>query len=112
MTQAVKPVPKGCNTVTAHLTVRNMAQAIDFYQRAFGAEEFMRMPGPDGQSIMHAEIKLGDSLVFLAEEHPHMGCRSPLSLGGTPVTLNLYVADVDALFQRAVKAGAQAIMPP
>jgi uncharacterized glyoxalase superfamily protein PhnB len=114
MTQSAKPIPEGKNTIIPHLTVRGAQQAIDFYKRAFGAQEVYLAPGPDGKSLMHAEIKIRGSMVFLAEEQPEgQGCGgSPLRLGGTPVVLNFYVEDVDAAFQRAVKAGAKPEMPP
>lgn len=111
MTTHMKPVPPGFHTVTPTLTIRDAGKAIEFYKRAFGAEERMRFPGPDGKSIMHAEIKIGDSIIFLSEEHPDMGCRGPQSLGGTPVGLFLYVEDVDHIFNRAVSAGAKADGP-
>ena len=107
----VKPVPEGYHTVTPYLTVRGADRAIDFYKRAFGAKELMRMRGPDGKRIMHAEIQVGDSIVFLSDEHPEMGSRSPESLGGVPGYLYLYVDDVDGTFKRAVDAGAKALMP-
>jgi PhnB protein len=107
-----KPVPDGYHSVTPYLTVRGAARAIDFYTRAFGAQELARMPGPDGTSIMHAEIKLGDSIVMLSDELPGMStCRAPQSLGGTTTLLFLYVPDVDAVFKRAVDAGCKALMP-
>jgi PhnB protein len=107
----VKAIPEGYHTVTPHLVVREADRAIDFYKRAFGAEEQFRIPAPDGKSLMHAEIKIGSSIVFLGDESPDMGCRSPQSLGGSAGSLNLYVEDVDAAFQRAVAAGAQVKMP-
>jgi PhnB protein len=108
-----KPIPDGYHTVTSYLTVKNAAEALEFYKRAFGAEEIARMHGPDGKSVMHAEFKIGDSFVMLADEWPQGGgVGSPKSLGGTTVTLFLYVNDVDALFKRAVAAGATATMPP
>jgi PhnB protein len=107
----VKAIPEGYHTVTPHLVVRGADRAIDFYKRAFGAEEQFRIAGPDGKSLMHAEIKIGSSIVFLGDESPDMGCRSPQSLGGSAGSLNLYVEDVDAAFQRAVAAGAQVKMP-
>lgn len=110
MTRA-KAVPDGYHTVTPYLTIRGAAQALDFYKRAFGAEELCRMPGPDGKSIMHAEIKIGDSVIFLSDEFPDMGSRSPQSLGGTTGYLHIYVEDVDAAFKQAVTAGAQVQMP-
>jgi PhnB protein len=111
MTTSVKSVPAGYHTVTPALTVKDVDKAIGFYKRAFGAEECMRFIGPDDKSIMHAEIKIGDSIIMLGEEHPAMGCRGPQSLGGTPVSLYLYVDDADQAFTRAVSAGAKADMP-
>jgi PhnB protein len=107
----VKRVPDGYHTVMPHLVVRGAAKAIDFYKKAFGAKELRRHPGPDGQSIMHAELQIGDSRVFLNDEFPTMGAISPQALNGTPVTLHLQVEDVDGLFKQAVAAGAQVIMP-
>ena len=111
MTPSVKPVPVGFHTVTPTLTIRDVDKAIGFYRRAFGAEERMRFLGPDEKSIMHAEVKIGDSIIFLSEEHPEMGCRGPQSFGGTPVGLYLYVEDADHVFTRAVSAGAKVDMP-
>ena len=111
MTKRAKAIPEGYHTITPHLTVRGAARAIDFYKRAFGAKVRMQMPGPDGKSIMHAELKIGDSIVFLNDEFPDMGCHSPQSLGGTVGGLFLYVKNVDAAFKRAVEAGAQVRMP-
>src|SRR5262249_41489940 len=91
---------------------RGGVQAIEFYKKAFGAQEVMRMPGQDGNSIGHAELKIAGSMVFLADECPVMGNRSPLGLGGTPVTLSFYVDDVDAVFAQAVAGGATPRMPP
>lgn len=107
----VSAIPKQYHTVTPALSVRGAAEAIEFYKKALGAREVMRMPGPDGKSVMHAEIKIGDSVVFLGDESPNMGCRSPQSLGGSTAALHVYVRDVDAAFKRAVEAGAQARMP-
>jgi PhnB protein len=111
MAKATKPVPDGYHTVTAYLSLRSATQGLDFYKRAFGAQEVMRMPGADGKGIAHAEIRIGDSIVMLGDESPQ-GNPAPESLGGTPVSLFLYVDDVDKGFQRAVEAGAKAIMPP
>lgn len=108
---AVSPVPPGMRTITPHLILQGAAEAIAFYQKAFGAEELMRMPGPDGKGVMHAELKIGDSVVFLADEFPGMASASPKKFGGTTVTIHLYVNDVDAWFNRAVGAGAQVTMP-
>jgi PhnB protein len=105
-----KAIPDGYHTVTASLTLKDAAAAIDFYQRAFGARETMRVNSPDGK-IMHAEIQVGDSRIMLADEYPGMGCVSPASVGHATSSLYLYVPDVDAAFKRAVAAGAKAVMP-
>src|SRR5207249_7871660 len=101
----VKPIPDGYHTITPHIIVRDAEKAIDFYKRAFGAEEIGRHLGPDGKSVMHAEIKIGDSLLMLNDEFPQMGALSPTSVGGTSSTLHLYVEDADSAFEHAVKAG-------
>ncbi len=111
MPASTKPVPEGFHTVTPSLTVRNAAQAIEFYKKALGAEELMRMPMPDGK-IGHAELKIGDSVIFLSDEMPGMGMsKSPQTLGGCTGVLNIYVPDVDATFERAVATGAKTTMP-
>ncbi len=102
---SVNPIPEGCHTVTPYLIVGDASSAIDFYTRAFGAQELFRMPGPGGK-IMHAEIQIGDSRVMLCDEMPQMGGKSPKTLGGTPASVFLYVVDVDATFAQAVAAGA------
>ncbi len=107
----VKPVPDGYHTVQAYLAVRGAAKALEFYGRAFGAEELYRMPGPGGR-IMHSEIRVGDSVVMVGDEAPERGAPSPAALGGSPVSLMLYVDDVDAWFARATTAGCTAQMPP
>jgi PhnB protein len=107
-----KPIPDGYRTVTPYLTLKKAAQAIEFYGRAFGARESARMTGPDGTSVMHAELRIGDSVVMLSDELPQAGPRSPETLGGTSASIFLYVPDVDAAFKRAVAAGATALMPP
>jgi PhnB protein len=104
-------VREGYQTVTAALTVRNGAEAIEFYKKAFGAEEIMRVPAPDGKSLMHAEIRVGNSRIMLGDESPAMGCLAPVTLGGPGGSLYVYVPDVDAAFKRAVAAGAKALMP-
>jgi uncharacterized glyoxalase superfamily protein PhnB len=106
-----KPIPDGFHTITPHLVVKDGSKAIDFYKKAFGAEELGRHPGPDGKSIMHALLKVGDSMIMLNDECPEMGARGPLAVGGTSVTLSLYVQDADKAFDRAVKAGAKVTMP-
>ena len=105
-------IPDGYRTVTPYITVKGAAQALDFYKRAFGAQGGECMIGPDGHSVMHAEIRIGDSFVMLSDEFPQMGSRSPQTLGGTTGSIFLYVPDVDAAFKRAIDAGAKAIMPP
>ncbi len=108
----VNPIPEGHHTVTPYLTLKNTGAAIDFYKKAFGAEELFRMPGPDGKSVMHAEMMIGNSVIMLGEECPDMGIVSPLALNNSPVTIHLYVEDVDAAHKRAVGAGAESMMPP
>ena len=112
MASKTKRIPSGYHTITPHIVVRGGADAIDFYKRAFGAEELNRHPGPDGKTIMHAALQIGDSRLFLCDEAPQHGARSPISIGGSPVYIHLYVEDVDAAYQRAVKAGAEGTMPP
>ena len=109
MARAAKPIPEGFHTITPYITVKGAGEAIAFYEKAFGAEEILRIPGPDGQSVMHAEIKIGDSFLFIAEEFPNAGNRSPKSLGGVTASIHLYVADVDAAFKRATEAGCEEI---
>jgi PhnB protein len=108
---AVESVPRGLRTVTASLTVKGAKQAIEFYKGAFGAELLMKMESPDG-SIGHAELKIGDSVIFLNDEFPQGNSKSPVTLGGTTGGIQLYVNDVDASFKRAVDAGAKTAMPP
>jgi uncharacterized glyoxalase superfamily protein PhnB len=109
---ARKGIPEGRHSITPHLVVRGVPHAIDFYRRAFGAEEVMRMPSPDGSAVMHAEIKIGNSLVYLADEMPEAGDRkAPPSLNGTTGSVHLYVDNVDAVFKQAVDNGARVLMP-
>ena len=110
MTNKVKPIPEGYHTATPYLIVKDAARAIEFYKKAFGATELMRMPGPGGK-IGHAEIKIGDSPIMLADEVPGMGFRSPESLGGSPISILLYVEDVDVVFSEALDAGAKVQRP-
>jgi PhnB protein len=108
----VPPIPSGYRTVTPYLTVNDGARALDFYARAFGARETVRMPGPGGK-VMHAEFHIGDSLVMLSDEFPGMSTpKAPTTLGGTTGSLFLYVHDVDRAFQKAVDAGCTSLMPP
>lgn len=109
MAKKAKPIPDGYGTVTPHLVVREAAKALEFYQKAFGAQERCRMPGPGGK-LMHAEFQIGNSIIMMVDEMPEFN-KSPQALGGSPVTIHLYVEDVDVLFDRAVKAGATATMP-
>ena len=105
-----KPIPDGYHTVTPYLIVHQAAEAIDFYKRAFGASELMRLVAPNG-AVGHAEVKIGDSPIMLADESPDEGFRGPHSLGGSAVSILLYVEDVDTLFDRAIAAGAKALRP-
>lgn len=107
----VKPIPEDYHSVTPYMVVRGAGKAIDFYKQAFGAKELSRMPGPGG-AILHAELKIGDSRIMLTEENPAEGARSPQTLNGSPVKIFLYVPDVDAVHQQAVKAGATSTTPP
>lgn len=106
----VKPIPDGYHSLTPYIIVDGAAGAIEFYKKAFGAKEVMRMPGPDGK-VGHAEIMIGDSHLMLADEHPQMGARGPNAFGGTAVGLLLYVPDVDSVVARAVAAGAKVERP-
>jgi PhnB protein len=107
---SIETPPPGYHSITPAIVVRDAAQAIDFYRRAFGAEEVSRMAGPGG-SIMHAEIRIGDSVVMLGEENEQWGTKSPLSTNGNPGSLHVYVADADTAFQRAVDEGASVVYP-
>src|SRR5581483_6202793 len=111
MAANVAPIPPGHHTVTPYLTLDDCARAIDFYKRAFGAQEIMRMDGPGGK-IGHAEIKIGDSVIMLSDEMPGTPNRAPKSIGGTTAGVFLYVKDIDSSFKQAVDAGAKADMPP
>jgi PhnB protein len=106
----VNAVPEGMHSVTPHLICAGAAKAIEFYKKAFGAVEGGRLPGPDGR-IMHAQIRIGDSAVMLVDEMPEWGALGPKALKGASVTIHLYVENADAVFERAVKAGAKVVMP-
>ena len=110
MAAKTQAIPKGHHTVTPSLFVAGAAKAIDFYKKAFGAEELMRFPAPDG-TIMHAEIRIGDSIIMLGDEMPDQGGRGPKSIGGTPVSFFVFGENVDAAWKRAVDAGAKPIVP-
>ncbi len=105
---ATHAIPEGYRTATPYLIVQGAAQAIEFYKHAFGATEMLRMADPQGR-VGHAEIRIGDSVIMLADEHPGMGYRGPRALGGSSVSILLYLEDVDTVFERAVKAGARAL---
>lgn len=110
MSNKVKPIPDGYHSVTPYLIVSDGARAIEFYKQAFGATELFRMDAPGGK-IGHAEIRIGDSNIMLADEHPEMNARSPQTLGGSPVSIMLYVEDVDAQTEKAIAAGAKVLRP-
>lgn len=110
MKKSPQPIPEGFHTITPSLTVRNAAQAIEFYKNALGAEERMRMADPDGK-ITHAELKIGNSIIFLNDENPAWGAKSPQSLGGSGSGFYLYVEDVDSAMKRAIDAGGTSTMP-
>ncbi len=108
----VNPIPQGMHTLTPNLVIRDCAKAIEFYQRALGAQEVSRMPAPDGKKIWHAQLRVGDSIVFMNDEMPGMGRSAPTPENPVPVTMWLYVPDCDAAFRRAVQAGAKETMKP
>lgn len=108
---AVKAIPEGYYSLTPYLVVKGAAAAIDFYTKAFGAVEVVRMPGPGGK-IMHAEVKIGNSMLMLADENPERDALSPSTLGGAGCSVMLYTDDVDATFKRAIAAGATQVTPP
>lgn len=110
MSKSISPVPPGYHTVTPYLLIRGASDAIAFYKEAFGAVEVLRLTSPDGR-ISHAEIRIGDSHVMIADEHPEMDFLGPQSRGGTTVSLMVYVPDADSVFARAIKAGAQELRP-
>lgn len=108
---SVKPIPDGFHSVTPYLSIRNAAKAIDFYKRAFGAQVRYQMATPDGQKVAHAEITIGNSIVMLCDEMPEFGNKSPEALGGSPVNFAVYVQDADAVFKKAIDAGATVVRP-
>jgi PhnB protein len=110
MPSSVKPIPDGHRTVAPYLAIKNAAGALEFYKKAFGAIETYKLIIPDGR-VGHAEIRLGDSLIMLADEFPEFGGKAPETLGGSPVSIHLYVEDVDAFFKRALAAGARELKP-
>lgn len=110
MTNAVKPIPEGMHSITPHLVVDGAAKAIEFYKQAFDAVEITRLPGPPGK-LMHAAVRIGDSVVMMVDEAPEWKSFGPATLKGTPVTIHLYVADADATIAQAAAAGAKVTMP-
>ena len=106
-----KAIPDGYNSVSAYLVVKNAGEALDFYQKAFGAETHGRMAGPDGKSTLHAEMRVGNSMVMLTDENPQWDLKSPETLGGTASSLHIYVDDADKAYQRALDAGCTVKAP-
>jgi uncharacterized glyoxalase superfamily protein PhnB len=111
MTTQVKPIPEGFHAVTPSLTLKNSLKAIEFYKTAFGAKVLGVFPAPDGRSTMHAAIKIGDSILMMGDEMPNQKCMSAESLGSSPISLYVYVPNVDEAFKQAVAAGASVTMP-
>ncbi len=106
-----KAIPEGFHTVTPMFMFKDARKAIAFYQRAFGAQELFTMPGPDGKGVMHAELRIGDSIIMMGDEHPQEPCKSAETMGGSPISFYVYVENVDAAFPQAVEAGAETRMP-
>jgi len=111
MKSETKSIPQGYHTVTATLSLKDSLKAIAFYEKAFGAKNAQVFPSPDGKYTMHATIWIGDSILMLGDETPGMGCKSAESLGASPISLYVYVPDVDSVFEQAVGAGATVVMP-
>jgi PhnB protein len=111
MSERAEKIPDGYHSINPYLVVRNAAKAIEFYKKAFSAEERFRMHGPDGKTIMHADLKIGDSVFMLTEESIEMKALSPETIGGSPVSMYVYVKDVDAVFNQAVSEGATVLKP-
>ena len=107
----IKKIPQEFHSITPMLVLKDVRRAIEFYQRALGARELMVMPGPDGKGVMHAEVKIGDSIIMMGEENPQYPCKSAETLGGSPVSFYLYLENVDEAFKVAVAAGAVVQMP-
>lgn len=112
MNQTALPIPAGYETLMPYLVIRDVARAIEFYRQLFDAEELMRVHYPDGVTVMHAELKVRNSVLMLGDEAPHFGVVSPQTLGSSPVSVMYYVEDVDAVYARAVKLGVKSHMPP
>lgn len=111
MSTNTRPIPEGYHSLTPHLVVENAGEAIDFYKKAFGAKERARMESPDGNAVMHAELQIGDSVIMLNDEFPDHGIRSPRAYDGSPVSIHLYVENVDTVFRQAIEAGAKEVFP-
>ncbi len=111
MKTEIKTIPEGFHTVTPSLTLKDSLKAIAFYEKAFGAKNAEVFPSPDGKHTMHATIRIGDSILMMGDEMSDMGCKSAESLGASPISLYVYVPDVDAVFEQAVAAGATEVMP-
>lgn len=111
MSAKPKSIPEGFHSVTPCLTLKNSLEAIEFYKKAFGAKQLDVFPAPDGKSTMHATIKIGDSIIMMGDERPMQDCRSAESLVASPVSLFIYVPDADSVFEQAVDAGSEVIMP-
>jgi len=107
----IKAIPEGFHSVTPMLVLKDARKAIDFYKKALGAKELFVMPGPDGQGVMHAEMRIGDSIIMMGEEYPQEQCKSAETLGSSPVSFYIYLANVDEAFRAAVAAGARELMP-
>jgi uncharacterized glyoxalase superfamily protein PhnB len=105
-----KAIPEGFHSVTPMFMFKDTRKALEFYTRAFGAQELYAMPGPDGKGVMHAELRIGDSIIMMGDEHPQEPCKSAETMGGSPISLYLYVENVDAAFRRALEAGAESRM--
>ena len=112
MAQEMKAIPEGYHSITPSLAVRGVEQAVYFYEAAFGAVELLRLPTPDGKGVMHAELRIGDSRIFVVQESGHTGTQSPQSVGSATSSLQVYVADADAVFNQAVNAGAKVRSAP
>ena len=107
----VKPIPEGFHSVTPICVFKDARKAIEFYKRAFGAQELYAMPGPDGKGVMHAEVQIGDSIIMMGEEHPQEPCKSAETLGASPISFYIYLENADEAFRTALAAGAEARMP-
>ena len=106
-----KAIPEGFHSVTPMCMFKGARKAIEFYKRAFGAEELFAMPGPHGKGVMHAEVRIGDSIIMIGEENPQEACKSAETMGGSPVSFCIYVENADTAFRRAIEAGAESRMP-